>query len=189
MARRTHPPIKTRGDKVLGNIHDAEVYSIGAINEEHMMIHKGLSYHYSNYYADIDSPSGVKYALFATGSTYRAHFTVRGLLVGQAGRYTIYETGAGLPFTANTGTQVTPLNRKRNSSNGAEALLWENPTVFRSGTKLLDDYIAAGNKLSDVVDHQDEWYCAPNKYYLISIIPAADNANGTIHLNWYEEQE
>jgi hypothetical protein len=183
--RRTRPA-KTRGDEVLNQIWESEVYSIGTIDEEHMMIHKGLSYTYSNYYSDIDTPSGVKFVLFPTGSTYRAHLDVQGILSGQAGRFTIFETGA---VTVTGSDEVTPINRKRTSSNVAGTLLYEGSVVFRSGTKLLDDYIAAGNKLSDSLDHKEEYYLAPNKYYLVSLIPLADNATGSIHLNWYEEQE
>jgi len=186
---RRQRPSKTRGDEVLNHIWDPEVYSIGAIDEQHIMIHKGLSYTYSNYYDDIDAPSGVKFVLHTTGSAYRTHLTVDGILAGQAGRYTIYETGSGLPFATSTGTEVTPINRKRTSSNVAETLLYEDPVVFRSGVSLLNDYIAAGNKLSAEVGREDEFYLAPNKFYLVSVIPLADNATGSIHLNWYEEQE
>ena len=188
MARRNNPPNKTHGDKVLGNVWDAEVYSLGAIDETHVMIHKGLSFHVGQYWADIDSPSGVKYALFPTGSDYRCHITFKSKINGQPTRVTLYETGAGHILTG-TGSQITPINRKRTSSYTAQTLVWENPTVFRSGFKLVDDYIAAGVKSSDEINHSDEWYLAPNKIYFVSVVPDADNASGTIHLDFYEEQE
>ena len=179
-------PSKTRGDEVLNQIWDSEVYSIGAIDEQHVMIHKGLSYTYSNYYSDIDEPSGVKFVLFPTGSTYSTHLTVDGILSGQAGRFSIYETGA---VTVTGSDEVTPINRKRTSSNVAGTLLYEGSVVFRFVTIIFNEYIAAVKKLSDSVGRDDEFYLAPNKYYLVSVIPLADNATGAIHLNWYEEQE
>jgi len=189
MSRRSNPPAKTFGDKVLGQVWDEEVYSLGSIDEQHVMIHKGLSFTYSDYYPDIDAPSGGKFVLFPTGSSYRAHFTLRGTVAGQAGRLTIYETGNGMPFLTATGTEITPINRRRTSANTASMRVFKNPVVFRSGTKLVDEYVSAGNKLSDDIAHLDEWYLAPNKYYLISFIPDADNASGTVRLEWYEEQE
>jgi len=193
MVRRKEPSIKTRADKVLGQVHDSEVYSLGSISSEHVMIHKGLSYTYSTYFPDLDTPSGGKFALFPTGSDYRAHFTLRGTVEGQAGRLTIYETGAGLLLASNgsdiSGVRITPINRKRTSTNIAEMQVYEGAIVFRSGTKLVDEWIPAGNKLSAEISHTDEWYLAPNNYYLVSWIPDADNASGNVRLEWYEEQE
>jgi len=187
-SKRTRFPRKTRADEVLGQIWYKDMKSLGSISAPHMAIHRGWSWTYNEYFADNDTPSGIRFLLHTTGSDYRVNMKNEYDIISQATRIHIYEL-SGFGAIVSTGSPLTPVNRKRTVAGSSNAKLYGGVDAPISGILLESHYVPAANKQGGTAGRQDELLLAPNSWYLIALIPEADNGKADVTLNWYEEPE
>ncbi len=170
--------------RYLNAINEIDQARIG-IDLFHHETHDGNSYTYPFVDSDVDI-AVPKYILLRTpDTTEEQHLTVS---VGADGvaEAELYEN----PTVNVDGTPRTPINRNRRSTNTANILLFEDPTIGADG--LLLGHIEVGaagvgqTKLTGEASIRDEFILDRNEDYVIKVTVAADNTHVSIGPDWYE---
>lgn len=161
--------------------------AVGSIDQEHLQIHRGVTYTISRQ-VTIDDSGGATptYEFLASvpASTY-PHF--RHIIVQSDGGPFVVELYEGTTTSAD-GTSITPYNNNRNSSNTSSTACYYGPTITDDGT-LIEAFLAPSTKGSFGSDGANEWILKPSTKYMVRITnntAGAGTSEFVVNINWYE---
>lgn len=183
-----HYPLYIMADEN-GNLVYVDTYSaaLGIIDQEHLQIHRGVTYTLAKQ-VTIDDAGGatpVHEFLAIVPAGVVPHF--RHVLVQTDGGPFLVEFFEG-PTVSSNGTLQTPYNNNRNSTNTADTAVYDGPTITADGT-LLEAFLAPTTKGALGQDGANEWILKAGTVYLLRITNQTNGAGTSefvINLNWYE---
>ena len=152
-----------------------------AIAEEHWVVHEGLAFTANHKFTSVANSSSVDLLLINPAGNY-PHIHVYDIACGRGDvDVLVYED----PTASANGTEITPGNPNRNSSNTPTLTMFHTPTITDVGTLLSQVWLPptatgvgqqAGIFLSPA---GTEWILAPSKSYLIRV---TNNSGATISI-------
>ncbi len=154
------------------------------VDEDHQHVHEGITYH-SNYSTPDATPiaDNASLDMWVSVPADLTPNVVWGFFSGGMAQTYIYEA----PTVSGEGTLVTPINRRRDSSNTAGMVTRHTPTVSDVGTPLHDgDWQGSGRSGQDKSRATQELILKPRTTYLWRLTARANNIAATIELDWYE---
>ena len=160
--------------------------AVGVIEQEHMKIHKGEGFTVSKRFS-IANVGGIHEFLAIVPLLVFPHF--RSFTVTSDGGPNDVDFYEGATYSA-TGTEVTPYNNNRNSSNTADMEVYDTPTLVTDGA-LLEPILIPGTKQAGSFGSEasNEWILRQNETYMIRLTnntAGAGTSNFTINLFFYE---
>ena len=155
------------------------------IESEHHKIHEGDHYTCQDDDQDVDA---VKYYLIkAPDTSTRIHY-VFNIRSGLNGTIEFFRS----PTVTSSGTTLMTYNNDDNSSNTAELLIFEDPTISSTGTarKLVNiigsDSVSPIGSSGGVTSRSNEHILGQGLYYLIAYTPESNNQRISVCSEWYE---
>lgn len=149
----------------------------------HNRIHRGHMFEVNINDAALANADTLEVLLVVIGE---AHF-LRNVVVGGDAKVQLYEGTT----TSASGSEITPQNRNRTSTNVASCEVYSGPTITDDGTLISDQFLPGGVQKAQSVGAEsrgwNEWVLAPGNHLLrlTNISGAAQIAH--IELNFYED--
>lgn len=170
--------------KVWDEITVAEVDRIGylvVIDELHHKIHEGKLFQIEHYDTDSDGGDTTDTRILLKVGSKEVHFEFLAV-ADTEGELILSEA----PTASDNGTSLTINNRDRTSTLTSEVSAYYGPTITGDGLVLADYYLPATQQSTGQTDSREEWILAPNTDYMVRFTPSSDNANVSIHIDFYE---
>jgi len=159
-------------------------YLINIVSEHHK-IHEGDHYTCQDDDQDVDA---VKYYLIKAPDTSKRIHYVFNIRSGLNGTIEFFRS----PTVTSSGTTLTTYNNDDNSSNTAELLIFEDPTISSTGAarKLVNiigsDSVSPIGSSGGVTSRSNEHILGQGLYYLIAYTPESNNQRISVCSEWYE---
>lgn len=160
--------------------------AVGVIEQEHLQIHNGQGFTVSARFT-IPNVGGTHEFLAIVPAGVFPHF--RSFTVTSDGGPNNVDFYEGATYSAE-GTLITPFNNNRNSSNAAELLVYDTPTLLTDGLRL-EPILIPGTKQSGSFGSEasNEWILKQDETYMVRITNntvGAGISNFTINMFFYE---
>ena len=152
---------------------------------QHHMIHEGYHFYVSGF-TELDTDGTLVFAATTpSGMTKEAHMRYDFDTIGAA-EFEVYKNS-----TITGGSSATPVNNKLSSTNTAELVVKQDPTISVSGTLIASHKTGAvnpnpNNLVGGDVASADELILDTNKTYIWKITSKADNNVINYTGYWYE---
>lgn len=172
----------TNDDKVIGGV-DAYTLALITACYEHHEIHEGNHYNYSDYVLGAASGAIVEFTITTPDTTKWVHFTFE-VYASTGATIELYEGASGI--TLGAGTEITPRNNNRNSTNTSGVTLYKDPDTITSDGTRDAGFLAGGARTSGAVVRGQEYLLKQNTTYLVRITSLAVSNNISWTADWYE---
>jgi len=195
--RATPPAVEIQGsiNGTLATLQmDAATAALTNIPYEHHEIHEGDMFDLFVYDTDLDDTDELIVAFTTAAAAEWVHLTVRAACSGAS----LFEILRAPTITADTGTDLTPINRNGNSANTSGVLsikavpvvnqATRNPTITNDGTQIWAETLG-GNKNQSVGmtgGSRDERVLDQAVTHAIRITAEADNLIASLSCTYYE---
>jgi hypothetical protein len=171
--------------KITDGAHTAYVDEAGylvTLDAAHSRVHDGIYYTYDQYDGDVDNGETMVVTIRTGATLTHMVASVTASLVGAA---RLYES----PVFADTGTQDTGTNFKRDETYSSTIMLYDGSVMSSAGTTLSIALIGGGvanSRIGGQAREATEWLLKPNTYYVIEFTSLADNNAAVIDVEYYE---
>lgn len=153
------------------------------VSVEHSEIHEGDLYSYSDVF-DIPN-SGNRTILFITPPGPQLLHLFFEMDAEAEGEMTFYEDTT---YSSN-GTQVTPINRNRISTNVADSLMYVAPVITSTGTLLRQRHWGSGKATGGATEMFGEFILRPSTNYMLRIVNFTTSPNHcSTEVTWYRHE-
>jgi len=162
---------------------DHTVDALNVINVLHHEIHEGEAYAMGSIFLGIADNANADILIKPIGSSL--HATFFGTSEGNAEARLLEN-----PTIGDSGTQITPVNKNRTTSNESSSEIWTGPTVTSEGTVLYAGLMGGGTKnqtIGGAAEERDEIILNDGSLYITRITNKAGTAkNISIGCLYYE---
>ncbi len=179
--------------ELLDEVLDGLAWAVKVLDYAHAEVHGGRAFTLFAVDQDLDTSDTLVIAFRTPDVARLLHFTA---VPGNTSA-SLFEILEGPTITAGTGSDLTPVNRYRDSVNASGVLDFTatpvanqatlGPTITDDGTVIWADAVGTGrNKGSGTGADRDERILKRDTVYAVRLTGLADNGLATIGLSWYE---
>tara|TARA_Y100000310_G_scaffold344205_1_gene455713 strand:- start:2488 stop:3129 length:642 start_codon:yes stop_codon:yes gene_type:complete len=160
---------------------DALSHALEIITFAHHELHEGDSYTIQTF-TDIDNGNSLDLRITTPDNPTLIHITIEVQVEAEFEMF-LYESG-----NVTGGNIITPINRKRGSTNTSNTTFTSAPTVTTTGNLLAKQKQVSGERIGGEEREQNEFIFARDTTYLFRLTNTSGSNNqfASVKLNWYE---